>query len=45
MIRDGHEDIQFFTGIEVEHSPAFGKRTMFVVCVHPTDEIAANLNR
>ena len=44
MIRDGHEDIQFFTGIEVEHSPAFGKRTLFVVGVHPTDEIAANLN-
>ena len=45
MIRDGHDDIQFFTGIEVEHSPAFGKRTLFVVGVHPTDEIAANLNR
>ena len=44
MIRDGHEDIQFFTGIEVEHSPAFGKKTLFVVGVHPTDKIAANLH-
>lgn len=44
MIRDGHDDIQFFTGTEVEYSPAFGKQTLFVVGVHPTDEIAANLN-
>ena len=44
MIRDGHDDIEFFTGTEVEHSPAFGKRTLFVVGVQPTDKIAANLH-
>jgi hypothetical protein len=33
MIRDGHEDIDFFVGTEVEHSPAYGKRTLFVVGV------------
>mgnify|MGYP000927170831 CR=1 FL=1 len=40
MIRDGHDDIQFFTGTEVEHTPAFGKQTLFVVGVQPVDEIA-----
>ena len=31
MIRDGHEDVTFFVGTEVEHSPAYGMRTLFVV--------------
>ena len=31
MIRDGHDDVSFFVGTEVEHTPAFGKRTLFVV--------------
>ena len=31
MIRAGHEDISFFVGTEVEHTPAFGLRTLFVV--------------
>jgi hypothetical protein len=31
MIRDGHNDVSFFIGTEVEHTPAFGKRTLFVV--------------
>jgi hypothetical protein len=31
MIRPGHEDIDFFIGTEVEHSPAYGMRTLFVV--------------
>ena len=31
MIRAGHESVTFFTGTEVEHSPAFGKATLFVV--------------
>jgi len=35
MIRAGHEDINFFTGIEVEHTPARGKQTLFVVGVQP----------
>ena len=33
MIRDGHEEVGFFIGTEVEHTPAFGCRTLFVVGV------------
>ena len=33
--------VQFFTGIEIEHTPAFGKKTLFVVGIHPTPIIAA----
>jgi hypothetical protein len=33
------DDIQFFTGIEVEHTPAFGLQTLFVTGVHPVEEI------
>ena len=31
MNRDGHDNVQFFLGKEVEKTPAFGKRTLFVV--------------
>ena len=31
MNRVGHEDVSFFIGTEVEHTPAFGLRTLFVV--------------
>jgi hypothetical protein len=31
MIREGHNDVVFFTGTEVEHTPAYGKKTLFVV--------------
>jgi len=31
MIRAGHESVTFFTGTEVEHTPALGKATLFVV--------------
>jgi len=31
MNRDGHQNISFFIGTEVEHTPAFGLRTLFVV--------------
>ena len=31
MEREGHENVNFFVGTEVEHSPAYGKRTLFVV--------------
>jgi hypothetical protein len=31
MDRPGHNTVEFFIGTEVEHSPAFGKRTLFVV--------------
>ena len=39
MNREGHEDVAFFTGTEVEHTPAFGKKTLFVVGVHSKTDI------
>ena len=39
MNRAGHDNINFFTGIEVERTPAFGKQTLFVVGVQPVAEI------
>ena len=44
MIREGHENADFFYGTEVEHTPAYGKRTLFVVGVQSVDAIAAKLN-
>ena len=43
MNREGHENTAFFTGTEVEHTPALGKKTLFVVGVQTTDDIAANI--
>jgi hypothetical protein len=31
MNRDGHNSVEFFIGPEVEHTPAYSKRTLFVV--------------
>jgi hypothetical protein len=39
MNRDGHNDADFFVGTEVEHSPAYGQRTLFVVGLQPKEEI------
>jgi len=39
MIRQGHDSANFFIGTEVEHTPALGKRTLFVVGVQPVQEI------
>jgi hypothetical protein len=44
MNREGHKNTNFFYGIEVEHTPAYGKKTLFVVGVQSVDDIAANLN-
>lgn len=44
MIREGHENTKFFRGLEVEHTPAVGKYTLFVVGVQSAEHIAANLN-
>jgi hypothetical protein len=44
MIRDGHDGVSFFTGTEVEHTPAFGKKTLFVVGIQPQESIALNLH-
>jgi hypothetical protein len=30
-------DVNFFTGVEIEHTPAYGQKTLFIVGVHPTD--------
>jgi hypothetical protein len=35
--------VNFFTGTEVEKTPAFGKQTLFVVGVQSVDSIALNL--
>ena len=34
------EDIQYFVGTEVEHTPQYGKKTLFVVGIKDSDEIA-----
>jgi hypothetical protein len=43
MNRQGHENARFFYGTEVEHTPALGKKTLFVVGVQSVDDIAANI--
>lgn len=39
MKRDGHEGIMYFIGPEVEHTPAYSKKTLFVVGKQPVEEI------
>jgi hypothetical protein len=39
MNRAGHEQVDFFIGREVEHSPAFGHKTLFVVGVQDASVI------
>lgn len=34
-----HSNVTFFTGVEVEHTPAFGAFTLFVTGVHTPEEI------
>ena len=43
MVREGHENVKFFYGTEVEHTPAYGKYTLFVVGVQPVADIALAL--
>ncbi len=43
MIREGHDNVDFFYGTEVEHTPAFGKYTLFVVGVQSASDIAMQL--
>jgi hypothetical protein len=38
------DDVQFFTGVEIEHTPAFGMKTLFVTGIQSFDDIAKNLN-
>ena len=44
MQRQGHENVNFFFGREVEHTPALGLDTLFVVGVQTTDAIAGALS-
>lgn len=39
MKRIGHEDAKFFTGIEIEHTPVHGHKTMFVVGLQDIEQI------
>jgi hypothetical protein len=45
MIREGHDNVNFFFGKEVEKTPAFGKQTLFVVGIQPADEITYHFAR
>lgn len=36
FVRNGHEGVRFFVGPEIEQTPAFGKKTLFVVGLQPT---------
>ena len=44
MNRDGHNDVSFFIGTEVEHTPAFGLRTLFVVGVQDPQIVLQEFN-
>jgi hypothetical protein len=45
MNREGHEAVNFFYGVEVEHTPAYGKFTLFVVGVQKSEDILNALGR
>jgi hypothetical protein len=38
------DNVQFFIGSEVEHTPAYGMRTLFVTGIQQVETIALNLN-
>jgi hypothetical protein len=40
-----HNNVQFFIGKEVEHTPAFGMRTLFVTGIQPVNEIAYHFDK
>jgi len=45
MNREGHDNVDFFFGTEVEHTPAFGRPTMFVVGVQSCDDIVYHFDK
>lgn len=45
MNRPEHNNTNFFTGIEVEHTPAHGMETLFVIGVQPFSEITPRLTK
>lgn len=44
MNRTGHKNTNFFLGTEVERTPAWGMKTLFVVGTHPVDAIEQHLD-
>ena len=42
-LRLGHENVNFFCGVEVERTPAFGKQTLFVVGIQSVDDIGSHI--
>jgi len=38
------QDVKFFLGKEIEHTPAYGKRTIFIVGVQPIEEIEEKIS-
>jgi hypothetical protein len=44
MKREGHDNVDFFKGDEVERTPAFGEKTLFVVGIQPIDSIIAHMH-
>ena len=43
MNRSGHQTATFFVGTEIEHSPAMGQRTMFVIGLQSVEQILWNI--
>ena len=41
MDRPGHNSVSLFVGTEVEHSPAYGQKTLFVIDIQPQELIEA----
>jgi len=41
MIREGHNNVSIFVGTEIEHTPAFGLKTLFVVGIQSVELIEA----
>ena len=41
MNREGHKNVSIFVGTEVEHTPAFGLKTLFVVGIQSVELIEA----
>ena len=41
MNRDGHKNVSLFVGTEIEHTPAHGLKTLFVVDLQPIELIEA----
>lgn len=42
MNRPGHENAEFFVGTEVERSPMYGQKTLFVVGLQNAEDILTN---